>query len=360
MRGRKLWISLLSCATACTGVDEAARATPQWQLVEEVVVGSLDGASGQHVFGNVDELVGTPDGGVIVADVQAVEVTRFGPDGERLFRYGARGQGPGEYEDLSGLAIMPDGSVLVRDPRRGLIFFNPDGSLRDEWPIRVDFVGDDPVSVVGDTVLLRFIHGPRSLETSWQSPRHAFLRVADGRVLDTVPTEPIRQPDLYWAPYHPRFHRDWLSNGAEVRGAGSEFELQIVTPSSTVVIHLDSVPARVPLSDAAVRYIEEHHAWLEGRGNRSAPFYPDPPTYLPVYERVLTSDAGLVWIERPISETNGAAYQMDVYEADGRKIASLAVPIGVSIRSVGQNWVWGLRKGEYDEQYVVRYRIVAR
>jgi hypothetical protein len=48
----------------------------------------------------------------------------------------------------------------------------------------------------------------------------------------------------------------------------------------------------------------------------------------------------------------------DVFEPDGRYLGPVAVPINAAVRYMRGNHVWGTIRGDSDEQYIVRWRLV--
>ena len=61
-------------------------------------------------------------------------IHRFSPDGIHLFSWGEPGSGPGEFRLPHGIAVAPDGTVVVADRENSrLQFFSPDGRFLQEW-----------------------------------------------------------------------------------------------------------------------------------------------------------------------------------------------------------------------------------
>lgn len=72
-------------------------------------------------------------GRIYIAGEQVAHIQVFRPDGEFLRRIGRRGEGPGELQHASSLAMRPDGAFSVLDRQRGVILtFDADGTLRGE------------------------------------------------------------------------------------------------------------------------------------------------------------------------------------------------------------------------------------
>lgn len=356
------WGGILAAATlpSCDGPAMTPEQPVQWALEHDLEIGSIDGRDGGPTFGQVTELVPTPDGGVVVVDFPGPRVSRYSTDGHFLHQLGGVGDGPGEYRDVSGTALMSDGTVMIRDPLRALMFFGPGGALVDEWPVRVEYVGADPVAVAGDTILLRLIRRSADLQDFWKTPIYGFARATDGHVTDTVtPVPEYRSHDLHWAPYYPTYHVAWSADGWVIHGPGSDYRIAVVRGPGDTVAVLQKDTERLPAPAWVVERISEHRRWLERRGSRSAPFYPTPLSTLPVFDGILVSSRGEIWVRRPVgSMEEGLAHRMDVWGPSGKELGWLDVPPRTEIRSVAGDWVWGIRGGDFDEQYVVRYRLV--
>ena len=320
------------CVPGCEAPSPSVVPTSEWSLREDLSIGSLEGADGQPAFGSVNEVVGTLTGGVVIVDAQGPRVARFSSAGDFLHDLGGKGDGPGEYLDVSGIAALPNGDFLVRDSRKGLLFFGADGTLTSETRIPVDYVGVDPVAVSNGAVLIRTEGSSGPLNAYWVAPQHVFVRVRlETGAIDTLaPLEPYRQADLYWAPFQPRYHIAWRSDGSFVHGAGSADSLFLVESNDTTILRLDHPPQRLPLPDWARREIEEHKSWLENRGNRSAPYFPEPPAELPSFKRVLISSEDEVWVQRPVAAGDGqVTYRMDVFDRRGGLVGHLLIPPGL-------------------------------
>ncbi|MDE2655821.1 MAG: hypothetical protein OXI71_18660 [Gemmatimonadota bacterium] len=89
-------------------------------------------------FGNVGDIGFDGAGNLYVLDYQVERVVVAGPAGEFVREFGRKGEGPGEFEEVHGLAVMRDGRAVVSDSRR-LVFhiFQADG--RVGRTVRMDF-----------------------------------------------------------------------------------------------------------------------------------------------------------------------------------------------------------------------------
>jgi len=76
------------------------------------------------------------DGSIYVSDGYGnARIHHFSPQGELLRSWGEPGAGPGQFHVPHGIAVAPDGALLVADRENDRIqIFSPDGELTDIWP----------------------------------------------------------------------------------------------------------------------------------------------------------------------------------------------------------------------------------
>jgi hypothetical protein len=114
-----------------------ADGAPAWgtnvRLVPVDTVGSLDGPP-EYAFGSVDLVVGEKRGGFFVFDSKYVQIRRYNASGKFVANIGRKGAGPGEYQELLGLAILGDSALVTWDPRNSRVtFFGLDGKVRSSF-----------------------------------------------------------------------------------------------------------------------------------------------------------------------------------------------------------------------------------
>jgi DNA-binding beta-propeller fold protein YncE len=98
------------------------------------------------------------DGSMYIADGYGnARVHRYSPDGRHLSSWGGPGGAPGEFRLPHGIAVGPDGTVVVADRENSrLQFFSPDGAFVQEWTdvarpcqVLVDAIGRVYVAELG-------------------------------------------------------------------------------------------------------------------------------------------------------------------------------------------------------------------
>ncbi|WP_420463962.1 6-bladed beta-propeller [Candidatus Palauibacter sp.] len=155
--------------------------SPTWTLVEELRVGTVEGA-GPDAFAYLRGLVVLEDGRFAVLDSQAQELRVFGPDGAHVATHGRKGQGPGEFVDANGLMLDHDGRLWVPDTRNGrMSIFDPEEGFVESFPF-----ADASFNATWNGAM---VEGNRIYRPSRVSGNRRLLRVYDlnMRLTDSLP-----------------------------------------------------------------------------------------------------------------------------------------------------------------------------
>jgi DNA-binding beta-propeller fold protein YncE len=100
----------------------------------------------------------TADGSLYIADGYGnARIHKFSHDGRHLFSWGEPGAGPGQFRLPHGIAVGPDGTVVVADRENSRIqFFTPDGEFLKQWTeiarpcqVLIDAIGNVYVAELG-------------------------------------------------------------------------------------------------------------------------------------------------------------------------------------------------------------------
>ena len=92
--------------------------------VEELArVGVLDGAP-EYTFGQISYVAALRDGGVIVVDWQLAQIREYDSFGTYIGTFGREGEGPGEYQRINGMRVLPDGQLAVLSTPARITFFD--------------------------------------------------------------------------------------------------------------------------------------------------------------------------------------------------------------------------------------------
>lgn len=88
------------------------------------------------VFGAPTRLVAAPDNALYVLDPMLQQVARLSPMGNLDWRWGNKGEGPGELGNVRAFDVTPDGGLVLADSGNcRLVFLSPQGMVEREQTI---------------------------------------------------------------------------------------------------------------------------------------------------------------------------------------------------------------------------------
>lgn len=333
------------------------------EIVEDLAIGVLQGPE-ELMFGDVSRLAEDPDGGIYVLDAQLPVIRHFDRTGKSLGTVGRSGSGPGEYGRLSlGMVVDPSGTLYVHDWSNGrIVRFTAEGRALDPWPLDSRFLTTVPgtwlYSDGSDQILVRAAVGDQPV----------LLRIEAGRVSDTleVPRLP-GMPTLSGGPYRIDTYWGWNVDGYFVVGVSNQYSFEAHKPTGIVRIRREvpSLPVHSEEADAWRRQFE----WMERHPSYRPPEGEWIPTHMPPFRWIDVAADGRIWVQRntqPIRlEVDGdpdrpppapwrQPFLFDVFAADGSFLGEVRFPDNVQPLLFGSGHVWGVRRGDFDEQYVVR------
>ena len=347
------------------------------RLVEEVAIGALDGAE-EYLFGRVGDLAVDADGGIYVFDGQVPALRYYDSNGDYVRTLGGRGEGPGEYMDASlGVGVRrSDGRVVMRDPRNmRLNVYNPDGSPSESWRVESGLFTQQATALDdSDHMYLKILTGQPKPNEPW--PMAVLHMDHRGQVLDTIvpPTLPNEPSGV--SP----FSKIWTvsRSGGLLVGVNDRYVIHHYRPDGTVLrIVREIEPVGYAPEEKAER--EARDAWMiRTQGQFMTSDLPPVPDFKPFFRSILVGEDGRIWVRRSWQAEKGEAVQApaqpgrepppptswrepavyDVFEADGSFLGSVRLPPRVSVSVFRGDQVWGVRRGEFDESYVVRLRLV--
>jgi hypothetical protein len=105
---------LSSPLAACGTSADVAPAAPRRTATIDLEIGEVDGA-GPATFGRISGLALLPDGRLLVLDGNADEARVFDGEGRFRFAFGRSGEGPGEFGGACCVGVDDEGRIWVRD-----------------------------------------------------------------------------------------------------------------------------------------------------------------------------------------------------------------------------------------------------
>jgi hypothetical protein len=207
----------------------------------------------------------------------------------------------------------------------------------------------------------------------------ALLHMDDrGQVIDTIipptlPNEPDEPGNVF------AVSKVWTLSplGGLVVGVNDRYVIDHRRTDGTVLrIVRDNEPVRVHAEEKAER--EARNAWMQRtQGQFLTSEIPPVPDVKPVYRSISVGQQGRIWVQRYVEAEKGEVRQTaarqgterpppttwreptvyDVFEADGSFLGSVRLPPRTSLWVFRGDRVWGVRRGELDEAYVVGFRL---
>ena len=374
---------------ADTGSSPDAFADNLWTLGErELRIGSVDDPD--YIIGFIVGTTLGPDGLLYTREWGEGSVRRWTPEGAPAGSIGRRGEGPGEFEQPSGMGFFGD-SLWVWDTEAYRVsYFNLDGEFLGSVSPRVDFgsmaesparperplrdgtfIGSRPLvgSEIADGTLkeapiVRMDADGNRLATIWAipfEPRDVFLITSNGlRSFSNQPFGDGYAPSTDDNGVLVVERRAWTGEG-EASVTVTQIGLDGDTVFSAAVPY-DPVPLPAARFDSAVAArVEQWSSRPAGADEGKIRDEMYRPSYLPAVRGAMRADDGTIWLRRfdPVESEDGELMDESwVLDAEGTPLARALIPADLRVTVINGDTVWGIELDELDVQYIVRYRLV--
>ena len=400
---RPLWLTMAACAFgACAGAESRGRTErlvvgdttivrtlegSVWgdsvSLAEEVSIGTLNGPP-EYEFGQVQDVAVDANGGMYVFDGQAPALRYFDATGRHVRTLGAKGAGPGEYQDASlGVVIRHrDGRIVMRDPRNArLNIYEPDGTPLPPVLVTSGLFTDQATTLdTADHLYLRIMTGRPERNKPWPI---ALLHLDDqGRIVDTlVPPVLADEPlDAGSTLFSRVKHWAFSPLGGFVVALSDRYRIEHFRTDGSVLRIERTVPP-VLIQPEEKAEIEAMNDWrYRTQGRFMTTDKPTVPNEKGVIRGLAVGDDGRIWVSRYVAAEKGDSVPgfsrqgqepaptrfwhepnvHDVFEPDGTYLGSVRMPPRMGISVMRGDQIWVVREGPEGESQVVRFRIASR
>ncbi len=363
----------------------------------EVRIGSVEDP--MYIFGPVANLVPGPDGLLYSLHWQESAIRRWSADGTPAGSVGREGEGPGEFQRPGGMGFFGD-SLWVWDYWGfHASYFDLEGEYLGRVSPQVDvggpqgspprpsspfrdgtFLGREPAwsqeIATGEITETAFVHMDAeggTLTTIWMQPHEprdglALLRDDGG---GTFGSQAFGDGVAYTIADDGLVvieRRAWTGEGEAVFtltriGLAGDTVFAVRVPYSPVPLPAERIDsAVVEATQGMFDFMSRNQPGL-ARGAleqrvRDATY---KPAYVPPVGNVLLAADGNIWVRRfdPVEIDTGEAFsEWWIMDPDGAPLARALTPVGLQVRHIGADLVWGTEQDEFEVDYIVRYRLV--
>jgi hypothetical protein len=347
---------------------------PEWSVSSDplVSIGGPDPREDYQLFDVKDATV-LDDGRVVVANRGSEEIRFYSEAGVHLRTVGGPGEGPGEFRQIFEVLRLPGDTLLITANRPGFTWLNPEG----------EYLRSQPNTVIG-------FHPPCESHR-WPAPvlpdgRYLFVWEQNPGIAACPPL-----PDGHWLKdavvtlYNPtdrtsdtlgrfpgteRYGPFYLPNGRLLVSAISSDKIFIGSTGgeSVSVFDHDGQPVTtlsVPFAPAPVPNPEERiqeQSPMPGRGMvRFEIPYPDS---FPRFGRFLADEEGFLWFMGypPVKDLAASTDYLKLREGsrvspgtdwrvtdlNDRTVAKVKIPDGFFPFEIGDHYLLGMIRDEYD------------
>lgn len=335
--------------------------------VPNLELGEVEG-DGPLQFQNISGIVQLPDGGLVVLDEGSRELGWFEASGEPGRTTGGAGRGPGEFlEPLLVPRFQTDSLLIFDRGRRAFTWVAIDGSGERALGPGGPLLTRMPRASAGTRAVFRSASsGSGSCRENEGCEVPVLLRWVDvtGTLADTLAVHPGRMitytesgpPVLLTGPLDQRGVAAVGPDGPVVEG-DPRFELRQFDADGRLLA-IFRVDAHAPMApqDALGLYLQR----FSERGEMRRIFeLMGLPEVVPAFQALRVDRLGWYWAElfRP---GEGGASEWLVFDPNGRARGMVELPSELEVHEIGANFILGRWVDELGVEYVRRYALDRR
>jgi hypothetical protein len=294
--------------------------------------------------------------------------------GRHLRTVGRAGEGPGEFNDIAGVVLARDTLFAYDSDLRRVSLWSPMGQY-----LALEVVPELPRMMGGAASLAaiaadgRYVFFKEGIGIPRRDPFELFWYTKPNLVVtrDGTRADTLGESGFHWLTgdqqiFPPPYGRS-SSMAAEptriVVTHGERYEIEvwgIRTGTLERIIRVDREPPTLDPSEFSRLVHERSERDLRAQlgaeptaearaGRRRLLEHLEPFDSKPAYTGILIGAAGEI-LARPWSEDSNPAW--DVFDADGRLVASVAIPASFSVRQVGRDFLLAAYRDSMGVEYV--------
>lgn len=363
------------------GVAIVENAAPAWgegegwrvEAEPAVDIGVFEGDSAYEFF-RIVGAVRLSDGRIVVANAGTSELRYFDDAGRYLKSVGRQGSGPGEFERMTGLNLLPGDSLLVYDGGlRRATLVDGEGAVVRSFALPEGVSGLAGRFTGGGYIGTASVgFGGEMPQTGVYQPEVDYLRfLEDGAVTDTIVRHPGSQSYLRIGASSIEIVRGIPFGRTEARAVSGDrlflanterYDIAVYGSEGGLLRRIRRLVEPRPVTEADLaRFMEARLAGVEEADRpRVRGLYdgiPIPETF-PAFASLLADARGHLWVERYRGPGDGDdARVWTVFDAEGRMLGDVKLPPGLEPTQIGRDYVLGTWTDAYDIQHVRLHRL---
>ena len=342
-----------------------------WHVTPEPVV-EIGGGDSEHdhLFGMISA-VRLADGRLVVANGNQ-ELWFYDDRGVFLTAAGGRGEGPGEFRDISQLVRLPGDTLLVHEWWR-LTWFDAQGGYVRGMTFNAGGFAAHPALLTheGGAFAVNLRSRPRPLPMGVSTITNTWVLLAvEGGAVDTIGSFPVGQGFTtrrggrtisYPGPFVRRLYAPAMGARGLFFGDATAFEVSVYSYGAELVEILRKRHTPTPVGSDEVA--EFRRQFLEGvsersRGGRERWLADVPyPEVMPALGRLMVDGSQNLWAQ-VFAPRGSMSTVWNVFDEEGRWLGKVEFPEGLMVREIGDDYVLGLWRDADDVQHVRMYDLV--
>jgi hypothetical protein len=343
-----------------------------WRLSERPLldIGADSDEAAYQLF-RVTGALKLDDGAIVIANSGTGELRYFDADGVYLRSSGRQGSGPGEFQSISTIGTLVDGSLVAYDGRQKRIsIFAPDGVFVSSSRIETSdhpgfhtaaaFLDDNTLLVSAEGLLTR-----GELASRVRRDTTYYIRCeTTGAVLDTIAALPGREMYIMMEGEHVDMAQ--LAFGREPHfaaylagayfGNSDAFEIRYLDSDGELarIIRMRTPTREVSDDDIELFLSRQLGDMPEGPDRQFMEnFYsgmPFPET-MPAHGNLIVDSDGNLWVEEyhwPLDEPA----RWKIFDSAGALLGVVETPPGLEIYQIGSDFVLGRWRDAMDIEHI--------
>ena len=338
---------------------------PLWEIEEEpmLVVGDrLDDPS--HELFRVAAGLRLPDGSVVFSNLGTRNVRHFDSAGNLIRELGREGEGPGEFRVPVGIHRAGGDTLIVWDERlRRFSYFDGDGEFIASVNSHSSTSNPRFVGQFSDGSVV-FADRRFNIPDEGMAPTPiTFIRLGTtGAVMDSLPTiqgSPMGRlgtTGMIGGPLFPPLPAMVVWNGLFFVNDGTQPSMKGYSPDGKLAAEIHwHQPLFTVQSEDVEEWVETRmsNVAVEQRDRVQAMIDAQPvPDVFPVHGDFIADAGGRLWVERYHKPLDSPGSSWWIFNEEGRIIGRAALPEGVRVLEIGEDYLLWVRTDEMEVERV--------